>query len=87
MTDINKPFTEDDLYKFHTSVKSLPKIPTRVRVGKELWCEITKNAREIMSSERERECGYKQVVRFTPVELDESLEPKAYEVDYDNWED
>lgn len=82
MTNINKPFTIEDLEEFHKSVRELPKIPTRVRVGTGLLDEITKVAIEVLKTKCNKECGFTTTIRATPIVLDKDLSLYEYEVDY-----
>lgn len=83
MVDINKPFTMEDVDNFCATVKKMPKVPTKVRVGEGMWAEITRLAMRPTPIKGNKEYGYIEKVRATPVVLDKDLSLYEYEVDYD----
>lgn len=82
MVDINKPFTKEDLETFCEQIKSIPKTPSRVRVGLWLGYVIEKEATILKESDRQREYDFVKSLSTIPVILDDKLDPFKYEVDY-----
>lgn len=83
MVDISRPLTKEDFEIFCEQVKSIPKTPSRVRVGAWLWCSIFNETKEITKEDTEkRDYGFIKTYPVVQVVLDDKLDPFKYEVDY-----